>query len=307
MAHNREYGYLQFPLCLIRETYRDVEDGLNLILSFGIVNYATKLDYYIVDVAKQLLYSYTRKRNILQADVVRKLRKVEDKLILEDEFLFDGNGNFKPDDDAVDIVLKLLESDAGLKDGAILNYQIHLATSYDHLNINIGSNDSTIRRYKEALKIKQEFEGLYGPDAMPMCKKGMLFEFRDKQQKDIVLFRAYVGIRSIIGRNNYAATHKTVILCRMMGCKTNIALQNFLKDNEAAMDVYKKYSGRKRMDNLLFKLTERKFMTMVSQKHESRIYVSVKYQNPVELAEAILKNRSENNLRKQLGNASNML
>lgn len=304
----KEYGYLQFPLCLLKETYSNPELGLNLIIDYGIVNYASKLSYDLQDVAKQVCYYYYRKYDVLQASIKNKIAQAEEdsKFSRDDDYNGFSGDTFQPDDNISEI-LSLFDEDSQFKKDCILYYQLHVASSTNHLNVSIMSNDNTIKRHKIASKIKKDFESKYGPDAMPMCKVHMLFDFRDKQQKDIILFQAYIGIRSIIGMNYYMPTHKIVILCRMLGCKTNIALQAFLKENESARDIYKKYSGRKRMDNLLYKLAERGFITMVSKKHESRIYVSVKYQNPVELAEAILKKRESNNLKKQLRDASEML
>jgi len=48
-------------------------------------------------------------------------------------------------------------------------------------------------------------------------------------------------------------------------------------------------------------------MMMLSKKHESRIYVSTKLKTPEELAEAILKNRKQNDLKKRAEEASKLL
>ena len=124
---------------------------------------------------------------------------------------------------------------------------------------------------------------------------------------DINLLRAYIGIKSIIGRNNFATTHKSVILSRMLGCKSNEALTAFLSENDDAKETYDKYSGRKRMDKLLFQLMERKLVTVLSRRHENRIYVSTKLRTPVELATAISQKREEKNLLQQIEEARRML
>lgn len=243
---SKVYGYIQFPLCLLQETHKDVEKALNLMIDYGIVSYALKLKYNIRDVAKQVCYYYYRKQEVLQASIRKQIDKAIDKgLFTPDE---DYNGfagkTFQPDDN-ISEVLKLFESDPGFKSDSILHYQIHLATSKDHLGITIYSNDDTIQRYNEAMQLKQKFENRYGPDAMPMCPKNILFDFRDKQQ-DLDVFRALIGIRSLIGFRNYIATTRPVILMRMLGCKSKKALDMFLQENEAARELYQKYARSRR-------------------------------------------------------------
>lgn len=294
----KEYGYLQFPLCLIKETYKDIENGLNLMISYGIVNYALKLDYDMTDVAKQLLYYYARKRNVLQSALVKRLsRLAEEELYFEDRNPgFDAKGNFDPDTDLqIKPLLKLFESDPELMRGAILNYQLHLATSDNHLGITIGTNDSTLKRYNQATKIKQDFEFKYGPDAMPCCKKSMLFDFRDKHQKDIDTFRAYIGIISLIGQRNFISTTKPVILSRMIGAKCKEAYTHF-SDDPIIKKTVDKYKTRYWMDKLLFTLAQRKFIMYLTEKHKRLVYVS-KYMEPKELADHIKERRDMRDLK----------
>jgi hypothetical protein len=304
----KEFSYVQFPLCLIRETYKkDIESSLRLILRFGIMNYATKLKYNLYDVAKQVCYYYYRKQDIIQNSIIKKIQKaIDEDLFTPDE---DYNGfagdTFQPDDNISEI-LKLFESDPQFKEDSILHYRLHLCTSINHLGISIASNDSLIKSYNTALLIKKNFEEKYGPDAMPFCKKSMLFEFIENP-KDIDLFRAYIGIKSLIGQKVYVTTHKTVILLRLMGCKSNESLKAFLKSNKDAKIIYDKYSVRRQIDKLFLRLMEKGFIIVLSKKHESRIYISAKLKTPSELANAILKDREKNNLKKQLAEASNLL
>jgi len=71
----KEYNYVQFPLCLIRETYKDVAEGAELILCFGIMNYAIKLKYDLREVARQLAYSYYKRKKFLQSSLADKIDK----------------------------------------------------------------------------------------------------------------------------------------------------------------------------------------------------------------------------------------
>jgi hypothetical protein len=303
----KEYGYVQFPLCLLQETFRNRENAINTMLDYGIVKYAMTFDYTKTDVVRQLLYDYTRNPDKLQRLLWRELNNNEDTYLTEDEFLYSADGKFEPDEEATNYMLKLFAKDKDIEAEAILNYQIHVATSPQCLNVGITKNDNTIKRYNNGKSLQAAFESRFRADAMPMCNKSLLFDFRDNLQNDINLLRAYIGIKSLIGRNNFATTHKSVILSRMLGCKSNEALTAFLSENDDAKETYDKYSGRKRMDKLLFQLMERKLVTVLSRRHESRIYVSTKLRTPMELATAISQKREEKNLIQQIEEARRML
>lgn len=303
--NKRDDRYIQFPLCLLQGTYQNSYNTLNIILDYGIVKYSKSFKYDITEVARQLMYAYYRNRNMIQNDLYSMFCGFIDNDLLSTDEDYNGfsGASFYPDD-SIQELLKLFESNPEFKEGAIFRYQI--AQSANFLNISIGNIDSTIRNYTSGFIIKEQFEKSYGPDCCPGIKPSQLFEFRDSG-KDLDLFRAYIGIKSLIGQNNYVSTHKTVILSRMLGCKSNDSLKAFLKSNKDAKEIYDKYSGRKRMNNLLYKLMERGFIIVLSKKHESRIYVSVKLKTPDELVNAILKNRNENNLKKQLAEANKLL
>ena len=312
MERIKDYGYLQFPLCLIKETYKDIKEGINLMIYYGIVNYAKKLKYSLNDVAKQLCYDYYNKENILQASLKKSINKA-----IADGFSFyadidykgfDNKGKFNPDLNITELLI-LFDKNSELKKDAILNYQIHLAVSKDHLGIIIPSYDNAIEGYERALKIKNDFEKTFGPDAMPYCKKDMLFDFMDNQ-KDIDLFRAYIGIKSMIGMRNFVSSNKPAILSRMLGCKNKASFEfyttNKYNKDKSLLSTVAKYSKRYQMDKLLLTLAERKYIMYLSKKDTRFIYVS-KYMEPQELKDLINYTKEKQNLKKKIHEAANLI
>jgi hypothetical protein len=302
----KEYGYLQFPLCLLRETYRDVDRGLDLMIKYGIMNYAIKLDYTIQNVAEQTVYYFFHKQDVIQNSIMEKLNKaIEEGTFLPDEDRkgFDTKGKINLETDEI---LSLFKSDPELKEDAILNYQVHLATSKDHLCIPIPSTDYVIRRYNEALKIKQTFEDKFGPDAMPFCRREMLLEFRDNP-KDIDLFRAYIGIKSMIGRRNFISSNKPAILSRMIGCKSKSAFEYYTIDkynkDKNLLPTVEKYSKRYHIDKLLLTLAERKYIMFLSKEKVSVIYLS-KHMEPEELGKLIKETKSRQDIKQRIKNVT---
>ena len=302
----KEYAYLQFPLCLLGETYKDPERGLNLIIGYGIMNYALKLKYDLRDVAKQALYDYERHKEKLQPYLVNAITDaVDDGMILYEDNNpgFDAKGNFNPEPDlCLDPLLKLFDEDPRLRGEAILNYQLHLAASKDHLSINIPSNAVIKSDFDKASMIKLSFEERFGPDAMPIIKKDLVYEFRDEQLHDIDLFRAYIGISSIIGRRNFANTNKPAILSRMIGCKSRAAFEYYSQEPHLRPTI-ERYSKRYQMDHLLHTLRDREFIMMLSPKRRRSFYIS-KYMAPEDLAKLIKQSQNRYGMRERIKQAA---
>lgn len=302
MENNKEYAYIQFPLCLIRETFRKGRSAIGLMLYYGIVSFAKKLPYDIQDVAHQVIYYYYRKPEILQSSI---RRYIENNRFTYDEDYngFTVEGDFYPAENAEEIIS--LFDDEEFKNDCILHYQLHLATSSDPLNIDIISNDYVIDCYKKALQIKDEFESIYGPDAMPFCPKSILFDFADNEKNDLDIFRALIGIRSLIGFKNYVATVRPVILMRMLGCKNKKALNDFINSCTEAKELFDKYTRsdkalRYHFDKLFATLLSRGFIkSKIFVRGISRkIFISIKL-NHEQLAEEIIKFAAKRNFKKQ--------
>jgi hypothetical protein len=251
------------------------------------------------------MYAYYRNTDMIQTDLFKTLQGYvnNDLITIDSDFPGFSDNSFDPLLLSAEL-LGLFESDREFKESAILHYQIAQALTL--LGIKDYDLDSTIDNYWKGLAYKDNFEAKFGPDCWPNVKPVQIMYFQDSG-KDLELLRAYIGIKSIIGFNNYVSTHKTIILSRILGCKSNESLHSFIEGNASAKEFSAKFSGRKRMDNLLYKLMERGFMMMLSKKHESRIYVSTKLKTPEELAEAILKNRKQNDLKKRAEEASKLL
>lgn len=278
----KEYNYLQFPLCLLRETYNDPVRGINLMICYGIIYFALKQKYTLRDAARQIVYDWYRDRDTLDGNSINIIKKAIDR----DEFTEDEDYNgfsgdtFTPDNN-IEEMLALFSKHVNLKNRAIFNYHVHTACQV--LNIDMHSLADTFSMYREANKIKEAFEAEYGPDAMPHCKTDILFNFRDNPA-EINLFRAFIGCSSLIGQRIFTGTHKTVILSRMIGAKSNKVLDEFMDMN--TVPTYEYYKHRNHFGKLMDELAERHFIMTLTSKHKSIIYIS-KWMEPEELAALI--------------------
>ena len=292
----REDRYIQFPLCLLQQTYQNPANGLNLILNFGIVNYAMKFNYNIVEVGRQLMYVYYREKDKMQNHLKKAIDKYagSGQLTIDEDYNGFSGTNFDPLE-ASEELLGLFESEPEFKEAAILLYQIRQAEK--HLSISDPDIDNTIKGYYNGLKLKNEFELRFGKDVMPSIKPTLLFEYREKEN-DIDVFRAIVAIRSIIGRNNYATGNKPVILSRMIGCKSKAAFEINQK-NKLFISTIEKYSKKYQMNKLLLTLAEQKHIMFLSKPKVSVIYLS-KYMEPEDLGKLIKETKDEQNLKKRI-------
>lgn len=286
-------------------TYKNPYEGLNIILDFGIVHFARKCEYDLEQVGKQLLYAYHNKKRIMQADLKRLMKKYansEELLVDLDYRGFDGDGKiFDPLEYSGESLSKLFESDLNFKEMAILRYQIEQVEGLS--NIRDFNIDSTINNYEKGLAHLKTFETKFGADCTPMIKPSQIIDFRDSG-KELDLFRAYIGIRSLIGQHKYVLTTRNVILMRMLGCKSNDALQGFISSDKEAKKVYEMYSRsekalRYNFDKLFAGLLSKGFLKskIYERKISRKIFLSITMSYD-ELTDAIIEFSRQRNFKK---------
>lgn len=297
-----EYKYVQFPLCLVTETYKNREKGLSLMLDFGLVHYALSQKYEIGDVVRQTIYDFYKNTDKLPRD----LRVAIEEAAAEGQFTqdedyngFNSDGKFDPELNAPEL-LRILENNPDIKEEAVRHYQLHQAGEF--LNIKILSAKGMLKSYHEVQGIRQSFERVFGPDAMVSVKPSMLFEYLKNPKQDIDLLRAYLGIVSMIGYRKFISTNKPAILSRMIGAKSKAAFQSLSKLT-ATGDTVTKYSKRWNMDKLMLSLAEHKFIMFLSKKQTSVIYVS-RYMEPQELADLVRQSRNRYDIKKKIQDAT---
>ncbi len=311
MANEKKYRYIQFPLCLIKETYRDVGEGLNLIFSYGLAHFAESFKYDLREVARQMMYAYYRKLPMIQGSLYNKIESYATQGLLTIDVDYCGFSGLQSgrEFDPLDVsseLIDILESDNEFKGEAITRYQIQQAVSPKFLGIKLNNIDNQIRMNKKAIELKTSFEKQFGKDAMPTCKMDFLFSFND-DPSNIDLFRAYIAVSSLIGQRNFITSNKPAVLSRMVGLKSKQAFEYFTTQGKSIdkniLTTVEKYSKRYHMDNLLLTLAERKFIMYLTKPKVSVIYFS-KYMTPSELAAMIKEKKSMLDLKQQMKDAT---
>lgn len=301
MGKDNTENYIQFPLCLLKETYKDTYQGVNLIINYGIINFSTKVQYSQKEVARQLYYDYYKRQPMLKK-LINKIDKSANtnKIELDEDYHgFDISG--KKFDPEITEILVLFDQDCDFKFMAIQHYQIRQAAQL--LNVILGAIEPIIEDYEKATLLIEKFEEKYGKDACPGIKTSHLFDFRDNPEKADI-FRAYIGIRSLIGQKDFIATNKQIILSRMIGAKSDIVRQEFLEITEIK-PTYEKYKNRYQMDKLLLELSKRGFIIKVA--YGRRLYISKNNLTYEELADKVASWLSKLNIRRQEREANHRL
>ncbi|MFA6402781.1 MAG: hypothetical protein WCX31_14355 [Salinivirgaceae bacterium] len=234
---NKQLAYIQFPLYLLRNLFKDKNATINTILTYGIYRFSTTIKYDINEVARQLMYGYYR------GDLTNDLRPTmemyinADKLPIDEDYNGFAGNTFDPEYSLTELH-ELFNDDPDFKNKAIEFYQIKQAYSFLKLT---GDFNNCI---KQGLKLEKSIPS---GEPLPMINTKHLFAFRDnnKTEFDLMQFACYVGFRSIIGIKPYSKTNKQMILCRAFGYSS---IKQLPKEPP---ELYKKYSKRYHIDKII--------------------------------------------------------
>jgi hypothetical protein len=232
---------------------------INELIGYGIWYYGKNKDYGAEDIARQIMYDLYRHEDRIYKDLHSLLNKYikAGEITLEEDYNgFDGT-NFDPDTSEI---IGLFYEDKALYNLCLEHYRLHeAANGKDGLRI-IPNPALHTRQAREVLSFQQQQEQLHGPQPMPSISTMIAFGFRDNP-KEIELFLADAAIRSIIGRYHWKRTSKQAIVSRMIGAKSNQALDYLLNNDPALKAIYLQYIGRYQFDKLMTRLLIGKFIT----------------------------------------------
>jgi hypothetical protein len=121
-----------------------------------------------------------------------------------------------------------------------------------------GDPEINIRKYKDIkinLKEREPFAGI---------SKNKIFEFRDseKTEFELVVFAAYLGIRSILGQKEFVRTNREMIKARMLGFCNHAMLKE--NENEIPFHILK-YTKRYHYERILEELELNWHLKIITQ------------------------------------------
>lgn len=256
----RAFRYLGFEVCLIPHVKKSIAD----ILSYSIMKYAQTMKGTQDEIINEIIRRYYDDKE-LPASVFNLLTDIIGK---DSTRGYDSTGVFDPLYER-GTVLDYIDP-TGMYYSSKYASIMGVCTTYYQLSkveyelravMNLASYKYIIENHRSIKAIVTTHELKYGPDAQVMIKTGMFFEFRDgnKSHEEFELFKAFLAIKSIQGKNDFAGTNKNFICARMIGAKTPDVAKLMIK-SDAVQKEYNRFSERYFFDKLIVKLQASAFI-----------------------------------------------
>ena len=258
-----------FPLPLLREVFRNPKTGFQDIIAVGVYCTSQNLHATEGEPLRQLVYCYYNGglTDSLQTELDLLAQKGE-FYVDEDYRGFSSNGQkFDPEDEVESLCDKM--KDNTFADEVLEFYRLREVRNALSIEFNISYVAQIYRKYSDI------YDGFRGQPSVSINQK-MLFDFYQNNKSDYqkALFAMYDGIRSIIGRKDFAETTGPMIKCRMFGAKNQAELECVLKDKRIRA-AHTKYTTDYHYKKILRELTVRKFLKS-ELGYGRRTYVSCK-------------------------------
>lgn len=259
-----------FPLPLVQKVLTD-GNGLSDVFKYGIYRVAMFQQTDEENAYRQVIYCYFNIESDKVDDLTDYLRNTLDDIedIVDEDYRgFNGNGkNFEPDE----MIGKLTDygnKHKEFRDAVIEFHKLRQAKDTLNMRYNIEDVANVYHKYG-----KMEGEPLVS------VKTDIMFSYynmrNSKKEYDMVLLAMYMGIKSIVGNKNFAATTAEMIKCRMVGVKSLSMLQETLKNNKTVKYFYDTYSTRRKYYKMMRDLEKRGFIQSCVSCNR-RTYISCK-------------------------------
>jgi len=259
------------------------DNPLEPVFTWWIGNVYTSLHPSREEVLRQTLYLYYSRRKDLGGLILRALDEMNENGQLIDDleleaFRRDPNGNQHLFSEVID------NFDVGADLLGEMTEQYSWLQVAEITGWTIGNRKKMIKNYDVVCEFYNQQTASYPKiDIYTSVRKDMVSDaYQGLMSVD--LFRLNASIKSIIGRRNFNATTKNVIVMRMIGAKSNAVLQEMLRE-EAVRLEYNNLMVRYRFDKLIDKWLYAGFGSKIGVKR--KLFVSTKYSTD-ELRDAII-------------------
>ena len=260
----QQHPYLSIPVPFIRYLHSYPENGISMLVKYGICGFAKALN---VEYSAMLgCLASCLITGGLPDSIERELYGLQDGL--------DRNG-FSPDGIEMDLselkdkIARVLCSESLLNDRCEAWYRIRwaidqVASHFD--GINLDENELSIF-YRHLSMINGEPFASIRADILNSYNA----DNRNSERYRISL-ALYMGIKSIVGKDDVYRTTTKAIKARMVGAKNEDELNTLFFFNPEIKDIYDYWTTRKRFDGLMSDLMNRKMI--VYCKFGNRIAIS---------------------------------
>lgn len=247
--------YFKFPLCLMQHIKDDKDkEGLLMLVAFGVMSFSEKMNFQKTSVANQIIYLYYRNPTALPKKLRRHIDDmIEDGRLLEDEDYHGfGGATFTPEQENEGMMTEFAANNGFLRQCVTL-YKERQALSL--LNLNPDLKPDFEAKYTEAVMFIQDFEARNGADAWTSVPTSLIFDvYNGKVHMNYL--RLVAAVKSVLSKKNFNPTYKSVLLCRMFGCKKASILTDFFNVNPQLKGQHENLTRRRQWERLINKAEE---------------------------------------------------
>ena len=232
-----------------------------------------------IEVLAQVIYEYIQKIRGKPCNLPQELTSYMDALvdegdwwIDEDKCGFDSRGRFRPNDE-IDELCLLIDQKPDL---------LRLAREWFALKRTCDSFGLSFDSYEKLVKVRDTWRGYaLSWNIWTWCKLPNIRRLHDEVAKgiatefQIVVFCAYIGAKSVIGKKKYCMISKEMLLARMVGVSRPDAVKAEILDNsnrKEASRIYTEYSKRRRFDRLRAALSRWKYLHTTTYRNKRTYY-----------------------------------
>jgi hypothetical protein len=277
--------YFNYPLSLMQYIKNDTDkEGLLKIIAFAVMNFSEKVGYRKNSVASQIIYLYYRKDYFLSKKLNNYLSEMFDdgRLIEDEDYHGFANDTFLPEQE-IEGILSEFESNNDFYSQCVIVYQEHQAMSL--LNLNPVLISDIRNQYQKITKFIESFEKKNGRDAWTSVSNDLIFKVYNGELS-MDYFRLVSAGKSVLNKKNFNLSYKSVLLCRMFGCKKMQILTDLFAENPDLQLKHAFLSRRRQWEKLIDSAMNQGFISYYSTGRQFFVSVTMtkdELQNAVNL------------------------
>ena len=280
----KQSRFVNYPISMLAETIADPKRGLTAIACFAFAEYAKHCGRDFPAAFAQVAY-LARSKGATMPAAVKALLARRDLTELVEAISQEawGPGVDEYQQNAADMVRDYPPETTDRERQAVVEF-VALRDAAHFFGREITDYDAVMQSAARSRQAASEHESRHGKDATASVPAGYLFEMLDSQPTldDMRVFRCVAAVRSLVGAKSVCGSTKAMIAARMVGAKSPVVAADMAARSPAIWAELAALSSRKRFDRIFTTAATRGFFGKCGMGR--RVYVSVKYQDPVELA-----------------------
>lgn len=245
---SQEYCYLNIPVPFFRLLFTE-RDAVDMLIRYGVCGSAVTLK--LVD---SQMFRYISVGLLVRNNLTKELKEAFHDIDLSRNG-FSGDGTNMDTSEAEDRIATICCNDKNLKEECCIWYRVSRAIDLYGDTSMFFIIDEMCLIYKHVLQLKGSPFASVRKDILYDYAKG----YRNTEENRVSL-AMYLGIKSIVGKNDVFRTTAKMIQARMVGAINEAECQTILSGNPSLKQIYDIWTTRRRYTRLLKDLMARKLI-----------------------------------------------